>query len=35
MTAPLHDRRSFVTGEAGQDELARAMSGDTDTPEPE
>ncbi len=35
MTAPLHDRRSFVTGEAGQDELARAVLGDEPVPEPE
>jgi thiamine biosynthesis lipoprotein len=35
MTAPLHDRRSFVTGEAGQDEFARAMLGDEPETEPE
>lgn len=35
MPDPLHDRRSFVTGEAGQEELARAVLGDDPAPEPE
>jgi FAD:protein FMN transferase len=35
MSEPLHDRRSFVTGEAGQDELARAVLGVEPAAEPE